>query len=207
MLDLKWNVTSNVREFVKYLDNAQKKQVPFATARGLTWTAKAAQKDLQEAMPETFKVTRKWWLEQQPTGIKVKPAKKAELQADVYTRAYFAFLQEEGGIKLPFRGRGILIPTPITPKYGRRSGGAVKVMAGKKSCAGGARPTATRSLPWNLGSEAFGDVRAKSVAIWNYCTRMCRGPKFDRICNSKPAPTKRPLNRLTTGFQNHWPPP
>lgn len=132
MLDLKWDVQSNVRGFAKYLDNVQKKQLPFATARALTWTAKDAQKALQESMPETFNVTRKWWMQQQPTGIKVKSAKKAELQADVYTLAYFAFLQEESGIKIPFKGRGILIPTPLTPKYGRKAGGAAKVMAGKK---------------------------------------------------------------------------
>lgn len=129
---LPWDVRSNIKDFTRYLDNVQKKQIPFATARALTWTAKDAQKELMALMPQTFNVTRKWWLQRQPTGIKVKPAKKAELEATVYTLAYFAFLQEHGGIKTPFKSRGILIPTERTPKYGRKAGGAKKVLAGKK---------------------------------------------------------------------------
>jgi hypothetical protein len=126
------NVMSNVKDFAKYLDNVQKKQVPYATARALTKTAQEAQKELQAAMPRTFNVTKKWWLKQQPTGIKVQSAKKTDLEAVVYTAAYFAKLQEEGGIKIPFRGRGILVPTDLTPKYGRRSGGSTKLIAGAR---------------------------------------------------------------------------
>jgi hypothetical protein len=126
------SVKSNVKDFVKHLDKVQKKQVPFATARALTWTVKESQKAIQEAIPHTFKVTKKWWLAKQPTGIKVRSAKKTDLEAVVYTTAYFAKLQEEGGIKIPFRGRGILVPTELTPRYGRRSGGAKKLIAGVK---------------------------------------------------------------------------
>lgn len=127
-----FNVKSNVKQFVKGLDRIQKRQVPFATTRALTWTAKEAQKKLQDAMPSTFNVTKKWWLAKQPTGIKVKSAKKADLEAVVYTLAYFAKLQEDGGIKLPFAGRGIMVPGAKVPKYGRKAGGATKVLAGKK---------------------------------------------------------------------------
>lgn len=126
------NVMSNVKDFSRYLTKVQRKQVPFATARALTWTAKESQKAIADAMPRTFNVTKKWWLQKQPTGIKVKSAKKAELEAIVYSMAYFLKLQEEGGTKIPMKGRGILIPTQLTPKYGRRSGGAGKLIAGKK---------------------------------------------------------------------------
>lgn len=129
-----FNVESNVKEFVRYLDKVEKKQVPFATARALTWTAKESQKVLQRAMPLTFNVTKKWWGEKQPTGIKVKGAdkRKTDLEATVYTLAYFAKLQEEGGIKIPLGSRGILVPTESTPKSARKSGGAVKIISGKK---------------------------------------------------------------------------
>lgn len=126
------SVMSNVKDFARHLDKVQKKQLPFATARALTWTAKESQKEIAAAMPRTFNVTKKWWTQKQPTGIKVKSAKKADLEAIVYTTAYFMKLQEEGGIKFPFRGRGILVPTALTPKYGRRSGGSKKLIAGVK---------------------------------------------------------------------------
>lgn len=127
-----FSVKSNVKGFTKYLNRVQRKQVPFATARALTWTVKEAQNKLIKAMPSTFNVTKKWWLAKQPTGIRIKPASKVNLIATVYTNAYFLPLQEDGGIKIPLKGRGILIPTERTPKYGRKAGGSRKVMAGKK---------------------------------------------------------------------------
>jgi hypothetical protein len=135
------NVKSNIKEFTRYLTGIQKKQVPFATARALTWTAKDAQKHLQDAMPTTFNTSRKWWLAKQPTGIKIKTATKLHLVAEIYTTAYFLQLHEEGGIKIPYESRGILIPTALTPKYGRKSGGATKVLAGKKILRRGGRST------------------------------------------------------------------
>lgn len=129
---IRFNLKSNVKQFTRHLNNVQKRQVPFATARALTWTAKATQAELQRLMPMTFNVTRKWWLKTQPTGIKITPAKKLDPVAVVYSKAYFANLQEQGGIKHPFKGRGILVPTEQVPKYGRKAGGAAKVLAGRK---------------------------------------------------------------------------
>jgi hypothetical protein len=129
---IEFNLKSDVKRLTRKLNAIQRRQVPFATARALTWTAKAAQGDLQAHMPVVFNVTRKWWLAKQPTGIKIKPATKATPIALVYTGAYFAGLQEEGGVKHPFKGRGLLVPTDKVPKYGRRAGGAKKVLAGKK---------------------------------------------------------------------------
>ncbi len=129
---LKINVKSNVKKFTRNLNNIQRKQIPFATARALTWTAGAAQTDIQKKIPKTFQTTRKWWLKQQPTGVKVRPAKKNALTATVYTNAYFAKLQEEGGLKAPFKAGGLLIPSDKVPKYGRKAGGARKVLQQKK---------------------------------------------------------------------------
>lgn len=175
MLDLKWDVTSNVKRFTRYLNDAQKKQIPYATALALTRTAQAAQKDIQEAMPETFAVTRKWWLKQQPTGIKIKRATKAELQADVFTRAYFAFLQEEGGIKIPFKSRGILVPTALTPKYGRRAGGASKVMAGKKVLRQGGKANGDPIITTQSGTRGVfrrkGKKRTPVEMLYSYIPR------------------------------------
>jgi hypothetical protein len=126
------SVKSDVKQLTRHLDKIQKKQVPFATARALTWTVKEMQADISRQIPDIFNTTRKWWLAQQPTGIKITPAKKTELVAAVYCRAPFLHLQEYGGIKIPFRGRGLLVPSPLVPKYGRKAGGAIKVLNGKK---------------------------------------------------------------------------
>jgi hypothetical protein len=136
---IKMNVESNIKAFTRRLDKIHRRQIPFATARALTWTAKEAQAAIQNQIPIIFKVSRKWWLAKQPTGIKIRPATKIEPVAAVYTQAYFADLQERGGTKIPFKGRGLLVPTEQVPKYGRKSGGAKKVMTGKKIIRKGGR--------------------------------------------------------------------
>lgn len=126
------NVKSNVKQFTRHLTKIEKKQIPFATARALTWTAQDVQKWLIKKIPAIFNVTKKWWLKQQPTGIRIKPAKKNHLISSVYTKAYFAPLQEEGGTKRPTRSKNLVIPTKKVPKSRRKSGGATAMLKGKK---------------------------------------------------------------------------
>ena len=121
---LSLNVKSNVKSWTRDLDKIQKRQVPFATARALTWTAQAVQKAIQDRIQRVFENRKKWWLKQQPTGIKIKPAKKTHLIASIYTDAYFADEQEFGGLKRPHRGRSILVPSDKVPKSRRKAGGA-----------------------------------------------------------------------------------
>lgn len=125
------NFKSNVKEFTRGLDKIQKKQVPFATARALTWTAQDAQKGIIQRIPRIFNVSKKWWLKQQPTGIKITPAKKIRLISSVYTMAYFAALQEMGGTKRPHRSSILIIPTKKVPKSRRKSGGAKAMLKNK----------------------------------------------------------------------------
>ena len=87
MFDL--NVRSNAKEFTRYLDRVQKKQVPFALARALTWTVQDCQTGIIDRIGKVFRSRVKWWLKKQPTGIKIEPAKKDSLTACVYTKAYF----------------------------------------------------------------------------------------------------------------------
>lgn len=130
---LKISVRSNVKEFTRGLTRIQKKQVPFATARALTWTAQDVQKAIMERIPRVFNVTKKWWLKQQPTGIKVRPAKKTHLASRVYTEAHFADLQEDGGTKRPRQSKSLLVPSNKVPKSRRKSGGAAAMLKGKKT--------------------------------------------------------------------------
>jgi hypothetical protein len=130
---LKISVRSNVKEFTRGLTRKQKTQVPFATARALTWTAQDVQKAIIEHIPRAFNVTKKWWLKQQPTGIKIRPANKTNLSARVYTNAHFARLQEEGGTKRPAKAANLLVPTSKVPKSRRKSGGAAVMLKQKKT--------------------------------------------------------------------------
>jgi hypothetical protein len=129
------NVKSNAKSFIHQLNSVQKKQVPFALARALTWTAQDCQAAIQKEIPKRFEVTRKWWLKQQPTGIKIQPAKKDRLEAGVFTSAYFARLQEEGGIKTPLKAGKLQVPLERVPKSRRKSGGA-KIMLDQKKVFG-----------------------------------------------------------------------
>jgi hypothetical protein len=119
------SVKSDVKQLMRQLDSVQRRQIPFAVASALTLTAKEAQKEIQADIPNRFRVTKKWWLQQQPTGIKVQPATKQRWWATVFTNAYFAPLQEAGGTKTPYRGSSIVAPSSnVRAATQRRSGGA-----------------------------------------------------------------------------------
>lgn len=123
------SVKSNVKQLQQKFSRFHRDQVPFATASALTKTVQAAQRGIQEQIPNRFNVTKKWWLKQQPTGVKIKPATKRQLWATVFTNAYFAPLQEDGGTKKPFKGSRLAVPTDnVRAKKRRRSGGVREVI-------------------------------------------------------------------------------
>ena len=126
------NVKPNVKEFTRYLDGVQRRQVPFALANALTWTAQDGQSAVMEQIQKVFETRVKWWAKNQPTGIKITPAKKDRLTAAVHTNAYFAKLQEDGGIKSPFKAGKLQVPTDRVPKSRRKAGG-VKIILSQKT--------------------------------------------------------------------------
>ena len=128
-------VKSNVKQVANMLNKYQRRQIPYATARGLTWTVQGAQRTIINDLSNRMTKTRKWALKQQPTGVKITPAKKDNLTASVYTRAHFAENQEEGGTKFPYKGRALAVPTARVPKSRRKSGGARIMMKQKKTFA------------------------------------------------------------------------
>lgn len=95
----------------KNFGNAQiAKQIPFATAVALTNTAKDAQSSVLGELSDAFTLRGVWYKPRNKFGIKIKPAKKTDLQAEIGTDADWLELHESGGIKRP-RGRHIAIPT------------------------------------------------------------------------------------------------
>jgi hypothetical protein len=127
------SLKSNIKEFTKHLDYIQYKQVPFATSRALNDVAVDAQTEVVQGIGNTFDNKKKWWLKQQPTGIKVKFSNKRNLIASVFTNVYFANRQEKGGTKTPKRGKNLAVPTNYVPKKYRISHGAKDMMNERKN--------------------------------------------------------------------------
>ena len=138
MIDI--DVRSNIKEVAGFLRYMDKRLIKYCTMVALTRTAWDAQAEVVDQIPRRFNNKKKWWLARQPTGIKVNKATKARLVSEVYSNAYFLPLQETGGIKTPFKGRGLLVPTQHTPVRGRNARGVKNVLAQKKILREGGKP-------------------------------------------------------------------
>jgi hypothetical protein len=117
-------IRSNIRQFIKALDVVQRKQVPFALSQALNDTAFDVRSAEVDQAQRVFNNRKNWWSNRR-TGFQVETASKKQgigMKATIRANAYFAELQEHGGIKTP-RGRRLAIPTEQAPKSLRRSDG------------------------------------------------------------------------------------
>lgn len=105
---VKISIKSNAAEVKKLMDHYWK-QIPFATARALTWTAKEAQKDIIAHTKEAFTI-RKSWLERGKFSVRVAPATKDNLVASIWNDAVWMMDHEEGALRTPAK-RAFAIPT------------------------------------------------------------------------------------------------
>ncbi len=87
------------------------KNINFGVATGLTETAKQGQAAVQGALKGTFTLRGNWFQQQNKFGIKVKPAKRDDLSAEVRTNADWLELHEKGGTKTPRVAKELAIPT------------------------------------------------------------------------------------------------
>lgn len=85
-----------------------KKQIPFAVAKTLTTLAKQSQEEVRKNIREKFFIRKKSGGFE--SSIRIKPATKTNLTAEVYTMAAFAALQQTGGTKKSKGGR-LAIPS------------------------------------------------------------------------------------------------
>lgn len=90
------------------LNRLHRKQIPFATALGLTWTANDARDQVKRELPERF-VLRSTWVQR---GIRSSPATKRRLEARVFSRDPFMVKQERGATRRP-KGQHIALPRGI----------------------------------------------------------------------------------------------
>lgn len=123
-------VEDNITDMLRRLNRLQRQQLPYAISRALNDTAFDARKATITQAERVFDNRKKWWTNQR-TGIFVEKSNKkqgGEMRAAVHVRAYFAEIQEEGGIKIP-RGRALAIPTDQAPKNLHRSDGLRRAKA------------------------------------------------------------------------------
>jgi len=85
------------------LNQIAKKQIPFAVARTLTNIAQKSQEEVRKNIREKFFIRKKSGGFE--SSIRIKPATKTKLTAEVYTMAAFAALQQTGGAKKAKDGR------------------------------------------------------------------------------------------------------
>ena len=84
------------------------KHIPFAVAKTLTQVAGQSQAEVRKSIKEKFFIRKKSGGFE--SSIRIKPATKTKLTAEVYTMAAFAALQQTGGIKKAKDGR-LAIPS------------------------------------------------------------------------------------------------
>ncbi len=84
------------------------KHIPFAVAKTLTQLAQQSQQEVRKNIREKFFIRKKSGGFE--SSIRIKPATKTKLTAEVYTMAAFAALQQTGGLKQAKDGR-LAIPS------------------------------------------------------------------------------------------------
>nr|CRH06049.1 Conserved protein of unknown function [Candidatus Magnetococcus massalia] len=103
-------VEANTRQVERAASNITK-QARYATALALTRTVQDTQAEVRRRLPERFTIRTGWVAK----GIRVKPAKKSNLQASVRVLDPFMALQETGGTKRSHSGDALGVPVGARP--------------------------------------------------------------------------------------------
>lgn len=143
----------------KQLQLIASRDIPFAVAKALTLTAKAAQSVVREHINDTFTIRKKSG--GFASSIAVKPATKQSLTAEVYTMARFAALQQLGGIRLPTKGGDLAIP-----RYNNL--GEVKQNRGARKLSD------AFILPLSNGKQAIAQRQGKNLRILYFLKSQAR---------------------------------
>lgn len=105
-------------DFAKVMRN-----INFGTATGLTKTAKQGQAAVVDSLQSTFTLRGRWFEQNMRHGIKITPAKRDKLQAEVKTAADWLEPHQEGKDK---SGKGHRLGVPL---WGARPRGSKKILA------------------------------------------------------------------------------
>ena len=128
---IKIDVRSSVKDLQKSLDDLAKKQIPFATAKALTLTAKKVQAAETKAIISTFPTATPFTQK----SVGVIPARKTSLTATVFVKDIAAaYLEpfEFGGPHFLGKKKGLLVPkAQRVNQFGNLTKGALARLKGK----------------------------------------------------------------------------
>ena len=108
----------------------ERRNLAFATARALTWTAQEAKAEVEQSMAQVF---------DRPTpftqrGVRIRPATRDRQSSRVFLmprQAEYLGIQEEGGTRTP-SGRKLVVPAGARlNRYGNLPRGAIRRMLGR----------------------------------------------------------------------------
>jgi len=118
------------------IENSKKKQIPYATAQALKYTAATAQSDVSKHIEQTFDVSNGWYKEGRRYGPKKTTPNKHNLRVTIYMdrpgsgQEHWIEDHESGELRRADGGRGILVPTHYFEKlFGRKKNRAAKKKA------------------------------------------------------------------------------
>lgn len=103
------DVRMDLKRFERELDELARRQLPFAVARALTWTAREARDAVRVQVARRFTL-RSRWVER---GIQSRSATKRLPVAYVGSRDWFMADHEEGDIRKPLTGRHRAAPLAV----------------------------------------------------------------------------------------------
>ena len=125
------NVKTNIDQVIRTLDQRFRKQIPFATSKALTATAKDVQRALTEEINQVF--DRPTPFTQRAIGMTA--SNKQTLTAKVFIKdiqAAYLKLEVSGGTRLPAK-RAIVIPVEVARnQYGNMTRGKLKQLLARK---------------------------------------------------------------------------
>ncbi len=146
-IKLEDRATENLRQIAT-------KEIPFAVAKTLTQIAQQSQAEVRKSIKEKFFIRKKSGGFE--SSIRIKPATKTKLTAEVYTMAAFAALQQTGGIKKAKDGRLAIPAYQAINQVKKRS----DANSPSSYLAGDAFKIKTKS-----GSEAIAQRKGKELKI------------------------------------------
>ena len=127
-MSIELNIQDDIDKIAKHFDDWERRQFPYALKQTVNDLSVKAQKQICKRIDQVFDNRINWWTPKVRTGVKVSFATKTSLVASVYTRAHFAHMQEEGGIKYPYSGSRLAVPLEHIPKWQRSSKGLKRSM-------------------------------------------------------------------------------
>lgn len=127
---LAFSVKHNIADVKRTLDDAAKKQLPFAIAKGLTQTAKSTQEKLTSELPRELDKPTPYTMR----AFGATAATKQRLLSTVFIKPdqwkYLRY-QVEGGVRRPAK-RAVVVPEGVRlNQYGNMPRGAIKKLLAK----------------------------------------------------------------------------